>query len=324
MSEKHTVLLPQPVEKEAADLLESGGCELVLCSKCEKAEVIEKISDAEAILLRTGIFIDDEIISAGKKLKTISRTGAGVDNVDLKAATKAGIIVTSSLGANTSSVIEHALSLILSLAKNLTVMDSEVRKGNFAIRYKNLSSVVSGKTLGLIGFGRIGRGLAEVCTALGMKILAFDEYISEQGKKDTAGLAEFTSAERLLSNSDFVSLHIPLTEETKGFINLDKIRLMKKSAYIINTSRGGVINEKDLVTALSGSLIAGAGLDVFEKEPPEPDNPLLGMGNIILTPHTAALTKECTVRMAVEGAKRVIDFFSGKPPVNVANPGVLN
>ncbi len=319
----HKVLLPQMIEKEASEYLEKNGCELVVCSKCAKEEVIEKISDVEAVVLRTGIFVDNDIIKAGKKLKTISRTGAGVDNVDLKSATEAGVVVTSSLGANTSSVIEHALSLMLCISKRLVTLDREVRKGNFGIRYKNISSDISGKTLGVIGFGRIGSGLASICRSLGMTILAFDEYLPEKAKKEMGSLAQFTSFDELIRESDYISIHIPLTDETRGIINIDKFRIMKPSAVVINTSRGGVIAENDLVKALSEGLIAYAGLDVFEKEPPEAGNKLLELENVLMTPHTAALTKECTIRMAVESAKRVVDFFNGKPPVNVANPDVL-
>lgn len=322
MEIKHKVLLPQRIEEEASNYLENNGCELIFCSRCERGEVIEKVKDAEAIVLRTGIFIDEGIIRSGRVLKTISRTGAGIDNVDINAATEAGVVVTSSLGANTSSVIEHALSMILCISKKLITLDREVRNGNFGIRYKNISSDIAGKTLGIVGVGRIGSGLASICRALGMKIIAFDEYLPEKVKKELDGI-DFTSLDELLCNSDYISLHIPLTEDTREIIDFDKFQKMKSTAVIINTSRGGVISERDLIKALSYGIIAYAGLDVFEKEPIEAGNKLLELENVLLTPHTAALTKECTVRMAVESAKRVVDFFSGKLPENVANPEVL-
>jgi len=243
--------------------------------------------------------------------------------VDLEAATDNKVLVSSSLGANTSSVVEHALTLILSLAKNIQKIDGEVRKGNFGIRYKNLSSDVFGKTLGIIGFGRIGHSLAEVCRVLGMKIIANDDYLSEVVKKKYIDQVEFVSLEKLVEESDFISIHIPLTDSTRGTLNYENMKKMKKTSYAVNTSRGGVIDEKDLIKVLEEGLIAGAGLDVFEKEPVENDNPLLKMDNVILTPHTAALTKECTTRMAMAGVERVVSFFKGETPVNVANPEVL-
>ena len=325
MGEKIKVLLPQPIDPEAAEYLEKNNCEIVLCNKCEFAEVAEKIADADAVVLRTGIKMTRELIEKGKKLRTISRTGGGVDNVDLEAATDNRIVVTSSLGANTSSVIEHALTLMMNLAKSIRQIDNEVRKGNFSIRYKNLSSDLLDKTIGIVGFGRIGRGFAEICCkSLGMKVLANDDFLPEEVKKTYSDWAEFVPLERLLAESDFISIHIPLTDETKALLNYDNMKKMKRSAFVINTSRGGVIDEKDLIRVLKEEIIAGAGLDVFEKEPVESDNPLLKMENVILTPHTAALTKECTTRMAVAGVKRVVSFFNGETPENIANPEVLD
>ena len=325
MSGKHKVLLPQPIEKEAHDYLLDNNFEVVVCSKCEHDEVAEKIADAEAVVLRTGIKITRDLIERGRKLKTISRTGAGVDNVDLEAATDAGVVVTSSLGANTTSVIEHALMFILSLSKNTIKIDSEVRKGNFKVRYQNLSSDVREKTLGLIGFGRIGSGLAKICRdSFEMKIIANDDFLPQKAKESFSDWVEFTDIDTVLAKSDYISIHVPLTKETKDLLDYDRIKKMKKNAFLINTSRGGIINEKDLVKALKEGIIAGAGLDVFENEPIEMENELLKMENVILSPHTAALTVECTLRMAMEGVKRVVKFFNGEKPENVANPVVLD
>ncbi len=325
MSGKHKVLLPQPIEKEAHDYLLDNNFEVVVCSKCEHDEVAEKIADAEAVVLRTGIKITRDLMERGKKLKTISRTGAGVDNVDLDAATDAGVVVTSSLGANTTSVIEHALMFILSLSKNTIKIDSEVRKGNFRVRYQNLSSDVREKTLGLIGFGRIGSGLAKICRdSFAMKIVANDDFLPPEAKKTFSDWVEFTDIDTVLAKSDYISIHVPLTKETKNLLDYDRIKKMKKNAFLINTSRGGIINEKDLVKALKEGIIAGAGLDVFENEPIEMESELLKMESVILSPHTAALTVECTLRMAMEGVKRVVKFFNGEKPENVANTAVLD
>ena len=325
MSAKHKVLLPQPIEKEAHEYLVQNNCEVIVCSKCEHDEVAEKIADADAVVLRTGIKITRDLIEKGKNLKTISRTGAGVDNVDLEAATEHKVVVTSSLGANTTSVIEHALMFILALSKNTIKIDSEVRKGNFKVRYQNLSSDVREKTLGFIGFGRIGSGLARIChDSFAMKIIANDDYLPDHVKQSFKGWVEFTDIDTILGKSDYISIHVPLTKETKDLVSYSRIKKMKKNAFLINTSRGGIINEKDLVKALKEGVIAGAGLDVFENEPIENESELLKMENVILSPHTAALTVECTLRMAMEGVKRVVNFFNGLPHENVANPAVLD
>ncbi len=324
MSYKRTVLLPQPIEEEADQYLIDAGCTIIRCDTCTFDEVAAKLPEAEAVVLRTGIKFTEDLIAKGTNLKTISRTGAGVDNVDLEAATAKGVIVSSSLGANTESVAEHALSMILALTKNLKMLDREVRGGNFKVRYSNPSNDMGGKTLGLLGFGRIGSRLAQMCHLLfDTKILAYDEYLPESVKQEYKSWVEFTDLDTVLKNSDFISIHVPLTEETRDLINYKRMTEMKDTAILINTSRGGIINEADLKRALDEGQLAGAGLDVFDKEPIEKDNPLLSVDNVIMTPHTAALTKECVVRMAMQGVERVVDFFDGKKPEKVANPEVL-
>ncbi len=322
---KYKVLLPQPIEEEARRILEENDLEIILAPECKPETVAPLMGDVHAIVLRTGIQITRELLERADHLLTISRTGGGVDNVDLAAATEKGVIVTSSLGANTTSVIEHALTLILALSKQLFLMDREVRRGNFGIRYKNLPRDLQGRTLGVLGFGRIGSGLAQICQrSFQMKILANDDYLPEEAKNNYKSWVTFTSKEELFRNSDIITIHIPLTDETKGLVEASLLSLMKPDAFLINTSRGGVIKENDLIEALQKKTLAGAGLDVFEHEPIEPDNPLLKMENVILTPHSAALTKECVVRMAVAGAERVVSLLNGRMPEHIANPEVLS
>ena len=319
------ILLPQPIEEEAVLLLKNAGIKVVIAPDPKPETVAPLMKKAKGIILRTGIKITNELISKAEDLWTISRTGAGVDNVDVAACSKEGIIVTSSIGANSTSVAEHTISLILALFKQLFLMDKEVRRGNFGIRYKNLPKDLRGKILGVVGFGKIGSLVAKSCYDIfDMKIIAFDPILPEEIKKRYIEWVKFLSLEELLKEADVVSIHIPLNKDTKGFIDLEKISLMKPDAFIVNTSRGGVIKEKDLIKALQDRIIAGAGLDVFEKEPIDKNNPLLSMDNVILTPHSAALTKECVVRMATEAAKRVIDLFNGYIPEHIVNPEVLS
>lgn len=319
------VLLPQPIEAEAIRVLEKNGVHWITAGEPKSEIVGPLMKGVQAIVLRTGIRITRELLSYPNDLMTISRTGAGVDNVDLTAATEKGIIVTSSIGVNTTSVAEHALALILALFKQLFLMDGEVRKGNFSIRYQNCPRDLREKTIGIVGFGRIGSLIARACnTAFAMKVLAYDVFLSDQQKAIDQDWVTFTDLPDLCNHSDVISIHTPLTQDTERMFDRAFFSGMKRTALIINTSRGGVINEPDLIRALREGVIAGAGLDVFEHEPIQPGNELLSMKNVILTPHTAALTEECVNRMAVAGAERVVDLFNGFIPENVANPEVLS
>ncbi len=324
MNSQWTILLPEPIEAEARKLLEDSGARVVLSPDKTPATVATLMPEADAVVLRTGIKMTAELLALGKKLKTVSRTGAGFDNVDVDAATAQGVIVSSSIGANTTTVAEHALALIFSLYKQLPTLDREMRKGNFKVRYAYLSRDLRGKTLGVIGIGRIGSEIAKAChDSFGMKIVAFDEYLPKSVQDSLASWVEFVSLETLCASADVITMHVPLTDGTRGLINAARLSLMKKDAVIVNTSRGGVIDEVALAKALNEGKLGGAGLDVFEEEPPKADNPLLTCEKAILTPHAAALTQECVVRMAELGAERVLDLMKGYLPANIANPEVL-
>ena len=282
------------------------------------------LKDAHAVILRTGITMTRELIEAADDLRVISRTGGGFDNVDIEAATDNGVIVTSNLGVNTISVCEHVLALMLALVKQLPCLDTAVRKGNYSIRYQNLSRDLHGKTMGLLGFGRIGHEVASTCSQLfKMKVLACDPYLSDVAKAQHSELVTFVDKEQLCRRADVISVHVPLTEETRHMLSVEEFRLMKSEAVIINTSRGPVIDEKALVDALQNKTIGGAGLDVQDQEPPESDNPLLKLDNVLLTPHSAALTNECVIRMATDAADRTLEVLADIKPINVANPEVL-
>ena len=325
MEKKMNVLLPQPIEDEAMRILEKNHVHWVTADEPKPAIVGPLMKGMQAIILRTGITVTRELLSYPNDLMMISRTGAGVDNVDIPAATEQGIIVTSSIGVNTTSVVEHGLALILALFKQLFLMDGEVRKGNFSIRYKNYPRDLLGKTIGIVGFGRIGSLIARACnTVFDMKVLAYDAFLSDEQRGTYRDWVTFTDLSDLCMQSDVISIHTPLNRDTEKMFNQQFFSRMKRTAFIINTSRGGVIDEQALIEALRDGVIAGAGLDVFENEPIKPGNELLSMKNVILTPHTAALTEECVNRMAVAGAERVIDLFNGFIPENVANPEVLS
>ncbi len=273
------------------------------------------IADAEAVLLSTAYKMTDEVISQAKNLKVISRTGAGVDNVDVKAATEKGILVLNTPEANSISVAEHTAALIIAISKQLIMYDSELREGNFGIRRSGKTTDIQGKILGLIGCGRIGRLAAEkLKAAFEMAVIGYDPYV-----KKADGITLYDNIEDVFKRADYISLHIPLTPETQNMVGDRLLSMMKPTAYIINTARGGIIDEKALAEKLSNGEIAGAALDVLANEPPEADNPLLKLKNAILTPHSAALSKECSARVAYEAAKGIADYLKGGMPKFVFN-----
>jgi D-3-phosphoglycerate dehydrogenase len=319
-----TVLLPEPIEEEAQQLLLSRKVQIVQSPNAKPESVAPLLERADAVVLRTGLRMSAELIECGRKLSMISRTGAGYDNVDVEAATRQGVLVSSSLGANTHTVAEHTLALILTLAKQLPALDRETRNGNFRVRYDYLPRDLRGTTLGAVGFGRIGQEVARSCAAaLGMRVLACDDYLPQEVKEREGGWVTFCSLQEVLKQADVLTIHVPFSAETKGLIGREAIARMKKGALVINTSRGGIIDEEALAEALNAGHLGGAGIDVFSKEPPPPGNPLLQAPSAVLTPHAAALTQECVVRMAVLAAERVLDLFDGLVPENVANPQVL-
>ena len=324
MESSKCVLLPQPIEGEAVKALEQAGVGMVLADYPSPETVRPLLGGVQGLILRTGIKITRELMDLADDLEVISRTGGGLDNVDVDAATEKHIIVTSNLGVNTSSVVEHALALMLALTKKLPVMDQAIRNGEFKIRYEGLPRDLRGKTLGLLGFGRIGSELGRCCRELfDMQVVSHDPYVLEDVRAGYKNQVAFVERDELFKQADVLSIHVPLTETTRHAVGEEALALMKPSAIIINTARGPIIEQSALFHALQDKKIAGAGLDVFEEEPVSEENPLLGLDNIIMTPHSAALTKECVIRMAVEAVNCTLAVFNGCIPPNVANPQVL-
>ena len=319
------VLLPQPLEQEAIDLLKAAQVEVLIAPDKKPEVVAPLLKGIQGVLLRTGIFFSRDLMNQADDLWLIARTGAGFDNVDVPAATEKGILVTCVAGANTRTVAEHTLALILALMKQLPRLDREVRRDNFGIRYKNLSRDLTGKTLGLVGLGKIGSELARMChLSFDMHILAFDPYLPPEVQNQFMSWVEFCDLERLFKTSDIVSLHLPLSPATQKMIGARELGWMKPSAYFVNASRGGVIDEAALIQSLKEKRIAGAGLDVFAQEPLEKDNPVKDLDNAILTPHIGGLTLECGIRVSVLAVQAVLDVLNGKKPNGMVNPEVLS
>lgn len=315
------VLIVQPIHEAGVNLLKSAGLEVVYASSPDPKIVAREIKGIDGVIVRTAPFTS-EIIEQADSLKVISRHGVGVDNVDLESASKKGIFVLNTPGVNDVSVAEHTIAIMLALSKRIKDIDKAVRVGNFNIREEYSIIDIDGKTLGIIGFGRIGSLVAKKCkNAFNMKILVYDPYVDREKVKEVDG--ELVDLETLLKNSDFVSIHAPLSNETRGLIGEKELRMMKPSAFIINMARGPIWDEKAVAKALLEGWIKGAGTDVFEEEPPGRDNVLLKLDNIVLSPHMAALTKECVIRMAVGSAQGVIDVLTGKKPRNIVNYSLL-
>ena len=314
------ILLSQEIHPQGRKILE-GKFEILLPRDGSQKALEEAVREAEGIILRTTSAVTREVIDAAPKLKIISRTGAGVDNVDLAAAARRGILVCNLPHVNSVSVAEHAVALMLSLAKDLPAMDRAVRGGEWKKRNSGGAVELEGKTLGIVGMGGIGSRVAGKCRhGLGMRILAYDPYAAEAFPGEDY---EFTpSLERLFAEADVVSLHCPSIPETRGMITRELLFSMKPEAIFVNCARGEVVDEPALTDLLKERRIAGAGIDVFAVEPPSPDNGLLGLDNVILSPHSAALTREATVRMSTEAARAVVDFFEGRRPRHVyTGPG---
>ena len=273
--------------------------------------LIKKLPDYDACTLRVSK-LNENILKHCHKLKVISRHGVGYDNVDLEYIKKKNINLLITATANAVAVAEHVIYFMLSISKSINQYDNEVRLGNFK---KNASTIETlelfKKEILIVGFGRIGKSLIKRCLGFEMKVNVYDPFVSEDTIAQFGG-NKIDNLNDGLKSCDYLSLHIPLTEKTKNMIDKLKLNSMKKSSIIINTSRGGIINEIDLNNALNKKVIFGAGLDVFEKEPVDKDNPLLKNNKVILSPHSATFTNECKSRMSIETTKNIIDFFNNK------------
>lgn len=312
----YLVYIPQDIEEAGKEYLTEKGYEYKVGSDISQETLIREVAECDAILTRSNAIINEQVIQAGKNLKVIAKYGVGLDNIDIKAATKRNIYVTNTPEANANVVAEHVMAFMLALSKNLLPMDKELRKGNFSFRSKRFSVDLEHKTLGIIGLGRIGRLVAKKAHhGFDMNVIGYDPYITST----ISEIEKVDGMEQIFRNSDFITLHLPLTEGTRGIIGTKEFSMMKPSAYFINAARGGVANEGALAEALEQGVIAGAGIDVFEQEPPAMDNRLFSLENVIVTPHSAALSKEGSDRMSLHAAMEVDQVLSGEKPKWLVN-----
>jgi D-3-phosphoglycerate dehydrogenase / 2-oxoglutarate reductase len=318
---KQKILIVQPIHERGVQVFDDR-FDVRVASDPSVATILKEIHGVAGVIVRTAPF-PREIIEAADSLKVIGRHGVGVDNIDVKTATEKGIVVVYTPNANATSVAEHTLMVIGALAKRAVVYDRATREGRWEIRNSYKAVDLDGKTLGLVGIGRIGSMVARrAAAAYNMKVIAFDPYI----KPETAsqmGVSLVAQMDDIFRQADVVSLHTPLTPETRGFVNETKLRLMKPTAFLVNFSRGEVVDETALCAALKSGIIAAAAIDVYDPEPPLKNNPLFALENILLSPHSAALTQECVIRMATGAAEGVVDVLSGRRPQFIVNPDVF-
>jgi D-3-phosphoglycerate dehydrogenase len=306
--EKKKILIIQNIHQEGIKLLESNSSyEFEIFNEINE-DLKKKIVDCDAISIRTAK-LPDEIISSAKKLQVISRHGVGYDNIGLKSTKEIGATLTITATANAVAVAEHVMFMLLNISKRKDMYDQSVKSGKFNDRNKLPKTIeLWGKNILIAGFGRIGQALIKRCLGFEMNVFVYDPYVNDEKINSLSG-KKVNDLKEAVKDMDAISLHMPLNDETKNFINYDLLRSMKKNCIIINAARGGIINEIDLDKALRENLIFGAGLDVFETEPPKSENPLLKNDKVFLSPHTAAFTEECMIRMGKETIQNIIDFF---------------
>ncbi|MCY3832218.1 MAG: hydroxyacid dehydrogenase [Chloroflexi bacterium] len=315
------VLVPDNVHQKALDLLKANDVIRVSApGLLARAALLEAVADAHALIIRSGVKADAELMEKAPKLKAIARAGVGVDNVDLQAASARGVVVMNTPGGNTISTAEHAFGLMIALSRHIAPGHQSLAEGRW--ERKAFSGVeLKGKTLGIIGLGRIGQAIAARAGAFEMDVIARDPYLP-------AAVAEairvpLLDLDQVYARADYLTLHAMVTDETRGMINSESIATMKDGVRIINAARGALINSADLAAALKSGKVAGAALDVYETEPPPADHPLIGLPQVLHTPHLAASTADAQVTVAVEAAQLVVDFLLEGVAANVCNLDAL-
>jgi D-3-phosphoglycerate dehydrogenase len=302
------VLICDKLDAAGLELLKKSGLEVDNRQKLTGAALAEALHAADGAIVRSDTRITAELLESPGKLRAVVRAGVGVDNIDVPAATRKGVVVMNTPGGNTVSAAEHTIALLLSLARHIPAADAGMKAGKWD-RSKYVGAQVAGKTLGVIGLGRIGREVARRAAGLDMKVVGYDPFLTPD-RAAQLGIQAVSGLEELLPKCDFLTVHVPMTDETRGLINERAINLLPKNARLLNVSRGGIIDESALVEALKSGRVAGAALDVFTQEPPPADHPLLKAPNLVLTPHLGASTVEAQEAVAVEAAQLLVDFLT--------------
>jgi D-3-phosphoglycerate dehydrogenase / 2-oxoglutarate reductase len=301
-------------------ILQRAGAAVVPAKYGSEPELCELAKDADGILT-TWKPVTRSVIKAASHCKAIGRYGIGLDNIDVRYATSVGIVVTNVPIFCLDEVAEHAMALLLSLARKVSFFDRAIKHGKYDLAAETPMFRIKGKTLGLIGFGSIGKRVAEKAQAFGLRVIAHSRSGCANAQSDSS--VEFLGFDEVLALSDYLSLHVPLTDQTRHMLNYDAFRKMKPSAFLINTARGAVIDREGLLRALDERLIAGAGLDVFAPEPPDPGDPLILHPRVIATPHAAFSSEESVRDLRITAAYQMLNLLTGRIPESVVNPEVM-
>ena len=324
------VLLTESISVQGIDLLKKRA-EVRIAPSPRLKDLLPLIADADALLIRSSQ-AGEELMKGGVKLKVIGRHGIGLDNIDLDAATRLGIRVVNTPVANTNAVAEHSLWAIMHCARNFNKAEKAFRRGDFcapgslpglAQKLGYTTREIKNKVLGLVGMGRIATRLAHMAVVgMGMRVKSYDPLVADDAFA-AAGVERVGDLDSLMTGADFVSIHVPYLKETHHLIGARELALMKPGACLINAARGGVVDEQALYQALKDGKLAGAALDVYEKEPPNPDLPFFGLENVVLTPHIAATTDLALINMAIDSAEGILDVLEGRMPKYLVNAEVL-
>ncbi len=315
------ILVPDSVHPSAVQILQvADGFTITAPGQMSRADTLAAASDADALIIRSATKADAELIRAAPKLKIIARAGVGVDNVDIEAANRQRVVVVNTPEGNTIATAEFTFGLLLALARHIPPSYESLHGGKWD-RKSYMGVELRGKTLGIVGFGRIGRAVAKRALAFDMSVITHDPYIPEDIAEDFG--VRLVSLDELFAKSDFISLHSLITPETREVINRATLAQMKRGVRIVNAARGALINEADLAEAIKSGQVAGAAVDVYSEEPPPAGHPLIGLPGVIHTPHLAASTEEAQVAVAIEAAQLVVDALLKQEYKNVVNPQVL-
>ncbi len=311
----HRILVADPLHPAGLEVLRAAGAEVVELAAADRPRIAEIVSDCDALIVRSTTRVDGELLAAAGELRVVGRAGIGVDNVDVARATERGILVVNAPTANLVSATEHTFALLLALARNVAGADASMKAGEWD-RKRFLGSELNGKVLGVVGLGRIGQSVAVRARAFEMKVIAHDPYLD-------SGVArrleiELVSLDELLPRADVVTLHVPLTDRTRGLLGRERLAKLKPGALVVNCARGGVVDEEALLEALEAGRVGGAALDVFAQEPPKM-SALVAHPRVVATPHIGAQTREAQERVATETARMVLEALDGSLAVTAVN-----
>lgn len=309
------VLVTDPIADAGLELVRKAGHSVVPAYDADHDEILSLIADASALIVRSGTQVDREVFDAANELIIVARAGVGVDNIDLDAATEHGVIVANAPEGNVRAAAEHTVAMAFATARSIPQAHARLKGGNWA-KGEYLGAELTGKTLGIVGLGRVGQESAKRFEALGMELVAYDPYITTERAAQLG--AELVDLDDCLARADFLTIHTPLTDETAGMIGEEELAQLE-DAYLVNCARGGIVDEAALAAAVNDGILAGAAVDVFESEPIDADNPLLGVDDIVVTPHLGASTEAAQEKVATVTGEQVIAALNEEPVVNALN-----